>query len=119
MQKTFSVKDNQLFFDGHLIYQAPAELEILEISSDKALVFYKGYYAPENASLEDVNRNVLMVRQDGEILWRIFSRAERDNPITQIYKEDEGWIAIRFNDYGGDLDLEDGTLHNVRSFKFS
>ncbi|MDP7143330.1 MAG: hypothetical protein QF692_03535 [Alphaproteobacteria bacterium] len=116
---TFSVKDNQLFFDDNLIYQAPVDLKILEVFNDKALIFYKGYYAPQNASLEDVNRNVLMVRQDGKIIWRIFSQAERDNPITQIYKEGEGWIAIRFSDYGGDLNLEDGTLDNVRSFKFS
>ena len=119
MQKTFSAKDNQLFFDGHLIYQAPIKLKILESFEDKVLVFYKGYDLPQDAPIEDINRNILMVRQDGEILWRIFSRAERDNPITQIYKEDEGWIAIRFNDYGGDLNLEDGTLDNVRSFKFS
>jgi len=119
MQKTFSAKDNQLFFDGHFIYQAPIKLKILESFEDKVLVFYKGYDLPQDAPIEDINRNILMVRQDGEILWRIENRVEMEHPFTQISKRDGRWIAIGFYDYGGDLDLEDGTLHNFRSFKFS
>lgn len=110
----FTTNQADLLYQGKRIFTAPADLEIAEAFNNKVLVFYETYkilFTPENE--ENINRNIMMINSDGNIIWRIENTLKDEgNTYADLYKIDGLWKAYLYRGYRYDLDIETGKISN-------
>lgn len=123
-----SIFEKAILYNNKEIYDALAPIRITHIFNYKILLLYnsnglippyadpygdKKIISPEH--LEMVNRNILMLDFDGQILWRIASDEDYYNPWT-VVGQDEGnpqaWFASTRHGYQYTLDVNTGALSN-------
>lgn len=81
----------------------------MPLNGGRSLILFDGLSLPECCDNEEVARNVFLLNEKGDIIWRIFSKYDQDgNPFTNIYEKSNQIRAYRWD--GGEylIDIETG-----------
>lgn len=113
----YTIKENKIFYDGKLIYEAPWTISSSESYNDNLIINYN--IPPEKESRfssEDIYENVLCINFNGQVKWRLpFPKKSTDGPTYQpdyhsMGKAKEGSFWASTGSYGHRFDPETGEI---------
>ncbi|PXZ04760.1 hypothetical protein [Gilliamella apicola] len=83
--------------------------KILNIDNNYQLALLDGFNDLFKKEPLEVSRNIFLIKTDGQVIWRIYSKNDKfGDSFTNIYEKDGKFKAYRWDGGQYDIDIETG-----------